>query len=305
MERRSDVGQGAFFVLGSDDRRMVVLGSADSVAASGIANDQFGMELLGDRGPIAIFVAGFDGVHDDADGGAAHGFEWLTHGGQRRSGKRGNGNVVKSSHGTLLGNADPRLGQGAHGPERGEIVEGKNGGEFFLLLQQFLGEAVAVFEAGVGVEDVGNLEDQAGVEFELYGLSEFLDAAPAGRAVDQPLRPANDSDAAVPALVEMLEGEAASGFIVHHDGTDAIAGNFPANGGGGNLLLVEIREHMNVHEEPVGDDDQTVDVTFEKHFQITLETISLVVGVGKDREDSREDKERFQCREEWECRRDR
>jgi hypothetical protein len=32
-------GQGAFFILGSDDRRMVVLGGADLVAAGGIAND--------------------------------------------------------------------------------------------------------------------------------------------------------------------------------------------------------------------------------------------------------------------------
>lgn len=113
------------------------------------------MELLGDRGPIAIFVAGFDGLHDDADSGATHSFEWLTHGSQGGSGKRGNGNVVKSSHGTLFGNTDPRFGQGANSPERGEIVEGKNGGEFFLLLEQFFGEAITVFEAGIGVEDVG------------------------------------------------------------------------------------------------------------------------------------------------------
>lgn len=155
----------------------------------------------------------------------------------------------------MFGNTDPRFGQGANSPERGEIVEGKNGGEFFLLLEQFFGEAITVFEAGIGVEDVRDLEDEAGFEVELYGLSEFLDAAPTGHAVDQTLRSANDSDAAVPALVEMLEGEAASCFIVHHDGTHAIARNFPANGGGGNLLLVEIREHMNIHKEPVGDDD--------------------------------------------------
>ena len=93
------------------------------------------MEFLGNRGPFAIFVAGFDGVHDDAHGRAAHGFEGLTNGGERWCRKCGDGNVVESGDRTLLGNADASLGEGAHGTKCGQIVKSKNGGEFFLLLQ--------------------------------------------------------------------------------------------------------------------------------------------------------------------------
>lgn len=240
------------------------------------------MEFLRDRGPFAIFVAGFDGVHDDAYGRAAHGLEGLTNGGEGWCRKCGDGNVVKSGDGTLLWNADASLGEGAHGAKCSQIVKSKDGGEFFLLLQQLFGEAVAVFEAGVGIKDVGNLQNQAGFEIQFNGLSEFLNAPPTWRAVDQALGPTNDGDATMPPLVKMFEGKAASGFVVDHHGADPITGNFPTNRGGRNLLFVDVGEDVDIDEEPVGHNDQAIDVTLEKHLEITLKTVVLVVGIGED-----------------------
>jgi hypothetical protein len=40
---------------------------------------------------------------------------------------------------------------------------------------------------------------------------------------------------------------------------------------------------MNVHNQPVGHHYQSFHVVFQKHFQIALETIPLVVRVGKNR----------------------
>ena len=105
-----------------------------------------------------------------------------------------------------------------------------------------------MFEAGVGIKDIGNLQNQAGFEIQFDGLSEFLDAPPTGRAIDQALGPTNDGDAAMPPLVKMFEGEAASGFVVHHHGADPITRNFPTDRGGGNLLFVDVSENVDIDE---------------------------------------------------------
>src|SRR5271163_414445 len=121
-KRRSDLGSPFLFF------------ELPLIAAGGIANDQFGMEFLGDGCPVPIFVAGFDGLYNDTDGGAAHSFQRLADGSERRSGERGNRNIIKTGDGALFRNADTCLGESTHGPKRGEVVESQNRGEFFLLL---------------------------------------------------------------------------------------------------------------------------------------------------------------------------
>jgi len=39
---------------------------------------------------------------------------------------------------------------------------------------------------------------------------------------------------------------------------------------------------MDVHEEPVGNDDQCLDVMLQQHFKVSFEPVSLVVGVGEN-----------------------
>ena len=39
---------------------------------------------------------------------------------------------------------------------------------------------------------------------------------------------------------------------------------------------------MNVYEEPVGYDDQCLDVMLQQHFKVSFKPVSLVVGVGEN-----------------------
>jgi len=242
------------------------------------------MEFLGHGGPVAIFVTGFDGVQNDGDRSAAHSFQGLTDGGQGRSRKGRDGDIVETSDRTLFGDGDAGFREGTHGAEGGQIVEGEDGGELFLLLEELFGEAIAVFKTGIGIKDIRHLEDESGIEFEFGGLREFLNATPTRRAVNEALGATNDGNAAMAALIEMFEGEAAPGFVVDHDGADAVAGNFPAYSGGGDFLFVQIGKDIDFNEEPVGDNDEAVNVAFEKHFKIAFETIALVVRIGENRE---------------------
>src|SRR4029077_9993173 len=141
----------------------------------------------------------------------------------------------------------------------------------------------AVFEAGIGIKHIGQLHHQTGVQLQSHGGRKFLDAAPTGSTVDEALWTANDGDATVSELMEVFECEAAAGFIVHHNGTDEVAGERRAVGGGGDFALIQIGEHVNVDEQPVGNHDQGVDVPLQEHFQIALKALALFVSIGKNR----------------------
>src|SRR5215469_10174868 len=82
----------------------------------------------------------------------------------------------------------------------------------------------------------------------------------------------------------MLERQPSAGFVVHDDRTYSVAGKFPTDGGGRNIALGEIGEEMDIYEQPVGDDDQRLHMAIEEHFEIALEAVTLVVGVGKNRD---------------------
>ncbi len=52
----------------------------------------------------------------------------------------------------------------------------------------------------------------------------------------------------------------------------------------GNIAFFQVGEQVNIHEEPVGDDDERFDGTREKHFEIALEAAALIVHVGENGE---------------------
>src|SRR5215475_6482112 len=160
-----------------------------------------------------------------------------------------------------------------------------------------------MLEARRGIEHIGQLQGETGVEFEFYGLRKLLNATPTRRRVDQAFGTANDGDFAVPALVKVLECLAAAGFVVDHDGADAIARQLPADGGGGDLTFVQVGEDVNIDEEPVGNDDQAVDVAFEEHLQVAFEAVALVVSVGKDRQIGERVKGVFDATQNWNAKR--
>ena len=113
----------------------------------------------------------------------------------------GDGHIIKADHRALLRHADAGLGQRANRSHRGQIVKRQQCREFFLFLQQLLGQAVAMIEAGVGVEYLRQLHHQRRIDFQFHRLREFLNAAPPRGAVNQALWPANAGDAPVAQLV--------------------------------------------------------------------------------------------------------
>src|SRR6202035_3568219 len=87
-------------------------------------------------------------------------------------------------------------------------VEGHYGREFFLLLQELFGVTVSALKTRIGIERIGQLRDQRGIDLQPGGVREFLYSAPSRSAVNQHLRTADKGDFAMAELVQVLESEA-------------------------------------------------------------------------------------------------
>src|SRR5580692_4736500 len=77
--------------------------------AGGFADYQLGSYFAVGGGHFAFFEDGINTVDDNADGGGAHGFHRLTHGGERRRVDSRGGDVIEANDGALLGDADARF----------------------------------------------------------------------------------------------------------------------------------------------------------------------------------------------------
>src|SRR6266852_45844 len=82
--------------------------------------------------------------------------------------------------------------------------------------------------------------------------------------------------------MEMFEGGARACGIIYDHRADIVVLELAAHGCGGNVVLLQIGEDVDVDEQPVGEDDQAFDAAVEQHFEIALEAAALVVHVGED-----------------------
>src|ERR1035441_5153313 len=82
--------------------------------------------------------------------------------------------------------------------------------------------------------------------------------------------------------MEMFEGGASADGIVDEHGADLVVLELPTDRRGGNVVLLQVGEDVDVHKQPVGQDDQAFDTAVEQHFQIAFEAAALVVDIGKD-----------------------
>src|SRR5467141_2780710 len=85
------------------------------------------------------------------------------------------------------------LCQRADRSQRRQVVERHHRREFSLVFQQFLRVAITTLKAGIGIERIRQLQNQALVDFHARALREFLYPAPTRRAVDQHLWPADNT----------------------------------------------------------------------------------------------------------------
>ena len=75
--------------------------------------------------------------------------------------------------------------------------------------------------------------------------------------------------------------------IVYDHRADFVVLELAAHGRGGNVVLLQIREHINIDKQPVGENYQTLDAAVEQHFEIAFEAAALIVHVREDREERR------------------
>ena len=146
---------------------------------------------------FAFFDRGVDGVQNDADRGVAERFHGLTDGGERWNGKAGGDYVIEADDRAIFGNFQAGTSEAADDAEGRHVVEGHHGGEAFFVFQEFLSEFQAAFVAGVGIEGIGQIENERWIDFQVDGAGEGAHAAPARRTVAQHFRTANECNFAV------------------------------------------------------------------------------------------------------------
>src|SRR6266702_4504925 len=115
-------------------------------------------------------------------------------------------------------------------------------------------------------------------------MREFLNSFPPWSAIDEHFWATDERDLAMPELGKVFKSEPPSCFVVHHHGADSVTRHLPTNGGRRNVSLAEVREQLDVHEQPVRHDDQCLDVMFQQHFQVALKSVSLVMGIRENRD---------------------
>src|SRR5271156_3676586 len=252
--------------------------------AGGFAHYQLGGEQPMHGWGFAFFDGGVDRIQNNCDGGAAQGFHGLANGGEGGDGKAGGDDVVKADDGAIFGNFYSGARETADDAESGHIVEGHHRGKTLFVLQKFFGELQAAFVTGIGIEGIGEVENERGINFEINGASEGAHATPAWRTIAEHFRSADESDFAMAERVEMFHGEMRAGFVINHDGADSTGTKLAADHDCRDVAFFNVGEEVDVHEEPVGDDDEGFDGAREEHFEVALETDALIVHVGEDGE---------------------
>src|SRR5271155_2569547 len=81
--------------------------------------------------------------------------------------------------------------------------------------------------------------------------------------------------------IQMFERRARSQIIVHDYRADIVIFQFASHNRGGNVVLLEIGKHVDVDEQPVGENDEPLDAAVQQHFEIAFEAASLVVYIRK------------------------
>src|SRR5208337_4660773 len=100
-------------------------------------------------------------------------------------------------------------------------------------------------------------------------------------------RAADKGDLAMTERIEVFESGPGAQMIVDDHGADIVIFQFAPDNRGRNVVLLEIGEHIDIDEQPVGQNDEPLDAAVEQHFEIALETAALVVAVCKDGEKRR------------------
>jgi hypothetical protein len=77
----------------------------------------------------------------------------------------------------------------------------------------------------------------------------------------------------------LFDGGLGTQFVVHKDGTDRTGLRLAADHCSRNIVLLQIGQHIDIHEHSIRNYDQRFHPAVEQHFQIALEAAALAVYV--------------------------
>src|SRR5579883_864324 len=117
------------------------------------------------------------------------------------------------------------------------------------------------------------------IKFKIVGFRERTNSLPSRRAIAQSLGATNKSDLPMAKQVKMFDGKAASEFVIHRDGADGIVFQFLPDHDSRYAALLQIAQHVNIHKQPIGKNDQRFYATIEQHLEIALKTGPVIMNI--------------------------
>ena len=166
--------------------------------------------------------------------------------------------------------------------QRRQIVEGHQRSEFLRRWSSSSAIRKPLSKLDVGSTDSGSCWIKTG-SISSPRFAQISECR-ANAALSISVQPSDECDLTVTQLMQVLEREPRTDFVIDHHRTDDVARKLPANRRRGNVPFGEIAQELNVDEEPVGNHDQGFNMAFEQHLEVSLEAIPLVVRVSENRD---------------------
>ena len=141
----------------------------------------------------------------------------MTNGGQVGSAEPCGRNVVEADYRAVLRDAKAGAVERSDSTERSEIVKGDERRKLLPGPEQILGLEQAAIEARVCVDGFGQLAHQLWFDAKAVFGGEALNALPAPITIHEFCRAADDGNAAVAQIIEVLDGKIATLLVIHDD----------------------------------------------------------------------------------------
>ena len=87
----------------------------------------------------------------------------------------------------------------------------------------------------------------------------------------------------MPKTVQVFQSHRCAAFVVHGNRTGQFKLHFAARHNGRHLTLRQIRQHLNVGNQPIRDDDESFYAPVQQHFQVSFEAMRFIVRVRQQR----------------------
>src|SRR5258708_14027605 len=85
--------------------------------------------------------------------------------------------------------------------------------------------------------------------------------------------------------VQVFNRGVSAQFVVHNNRTDRVVLQLAPNQRGWNAALLQVRQNIDVYEQPVRHHDQSFHLPLQQHLQVSLKPPALIMHIGEDRQE--------------------